>query len=493
MSLSRKLDHAIGTGNISQIKQFSDADLLAILEIGNNSEINWGHPLVQTHACANTAFFSVYPVYEEIFEYMLAKMETYLQEGKLTIDDTLKTCLTGFSFSLMFQANSDNPWSNEKIINYISRLILLGIDVNASMEGETVLYFAVKGNYASIVRLLLLKGADPTIECNGRTAYKLAEEEKKTAILDVMKKHARRIISQYALTLDIETGIIKFNNDSLSLNGAISKYTQALACDPKNSLIYLFRGMVYFWQGNAEAGEQDFDMAQEPKMDPVDQRYYRLCAVAFFQRERYMAALNYFKGMLPYKKKVIVKDYSDEEGYSEEEKEHYSFELGMMGLCYLALRRQDKGYQDKAFEELYLAFSIAKKPSAFFMPYFYDFLLNAKKGYLEDKKGEEIFAICKKFPVDMQKSLLIACQDVETGLGDRIQKEDSSRPVSTWVFGGLSREIFWQLKAIDPDYQFPIAPHNSACMYGGSPVASLTSENLENEKDRDSKLGLFDL
>ncbi len=479
MSLSRQLNIDIDQSDIDSIKKMSDEDLLEILKIGYNKNINKGHPLSKIYRESLDIDYPPSSV-SEMFEYFLGKMETYYHEEKLTLDDALRECLTSLSLCLMSDTDVNNWLNVEKRINYVSRLILLGTNVNTRIHLEsgdvfTALYLATTRNYAPIVRLLLLKGVDPTIECNGETAFELAKREKKTAVLDVMREHARKMIRPYALTLDTETLAIKFNDDSLSTEKAILQYNQALKYVPKDSLIHLFRGIVHARQGNADAADQDFDIVQAKGRDSIDQCYHRLRAVAFFHQKRFMAARDYFYSILP--RKELTDDYGIIIGYSEKQKDRYSFEFGMIGLCHLGLIRQNKKNKDKGFKKLYRAFSVANIPSAFFMPYFCDLLLNVEKGYLKDKDGEEIFAICKKFPIELQKLLLEACRDPGTGLGDRIQEQDSSSPMSTWAFGGLSKKIFQQLKSIDPSCDFPIMPRNFACTYGRVAVGSALVEN----------------
>ncbi len=747
MALSRQLYFAISRSDTSAIKQIDDANLLAILGIANNPGIDWSHPLIQihmnnlstTHADLND---------EAIFEYLLSKMETYLREGKLTIDDALKTRLTELSLSMMYEANAQNWLTDEKIRNFVSRLILLGTNVNSRLSSSgTALHLAIERNYADVVSLLLLKGADPTLPCFFEVPYRFAERLKRTTILAVMKKHALRILNQYALILDPATGTIKFKNESLSAGKAILKYEQALACDPKNSLIYLFRGIVQSWQGNTKAAEEDFakaktlgksgrnqadfhlwdaalnknlpnvyrdlkdaiqqrDINQIRQIDEEDlililggrlddlktttfghplydahvhymsRRYsgpesekifeyflarmqtylsqgkikiegrlkeilsrlsvnmmYQsngrhwlsderieqyvcslialgadvnennagynalylaveknygyvvesllrksadatitsLCEIysdtgylAFQQtpyelavsqertsildvmhkhaldlRDGHVLSFNTYTGLLKCKyycgfeegnfhpdyfyRQALACHPKDgliqlcrgmllfTEGRIEEAEPHFAaafelgidqtytndlrllgmayyyqnkyktalgcfkkileksatlLDLGMRGLCYHQL-----GKGDLVFADLYPIFSRKEKPPAIFMPIFCEILLQIPKGFLSDKPQEEIFSICKKFPVNSQKMLLNACLDSETGLGDR------------WK-ASFPKEIFQYLKTIDPDYNFPITPRNFACMYGqvvavGNPMV----ENLAAKDD----------
>ncbi len=457
----RELTTAIKQSDIDQIRRIDDVDLLAILgRAAEVSQMTYGHPLYQTY---------VNKADEEIFEYFLIMMECYHGEGKLIVNDELKNILSALSTDMMYQSNGQNWLSDSKIENYVCRLIALGTDVDFRFAGYTGLYLAVQRNYVSVVSLLLEKGADPTItgmeeiypdysdtgtyQVFKRTPYELAVSQNKISILKAMQDHAAGLRETYDLGIDI-MGVHKCDDCPVEI------YNRILACDPNNGLTYLFRGMRLFGLKKIEEAKSDFEMAFALDIDRRNNDHLRLLGMAYYHQEMYDSALECFKEL-----------------YVRTQLSLPTFDQGMRGLCYHHL-----GMKDLAFMDLYFLFSLLGNPSVIFMQAFCDILLEMKKGELDLKDDEELFLICKKFPDDLQKILLKACLDSETGLGDRCHQQG-------WTFGSILKKMYRHLRTLDPDYIYlPTTQDNLACVFSHEPTD--TRENLGIRDDFYLEFGL---
>ena len=78
-------------------------------------------------------------------------------------------------------------------VELVSRLLDLGIDINEKDEGSRGIISAVKENRVDVVRLLLDRGADPTLtDDRDRNAYDYANG--KPEILALLNEHTRRVV-----------------------------------------------------------------------------------------------------------------------------------------------------------------------------------------------------------------------------------------------------------------------------------------------------------
>jgi ankyrin repeat protein len=75
----------------------------------------------------------------------------------------------------------------------VELLIRRGADVNlAFKDGRTPLYWAVKNGHKEIIETLIRSGANVNAESSGRSALRAAREERRSEIYELLVKHGAR-------------------------------------------------------------------------------------------------------------------------------------------------------------------------------------------------------------------------------------------------------------------------------------------------------------